>query len=679
MSGKSTLSHATVGDYVAELERWGLVVGAENLAKIVSQRVRFLTYDSREVVPGSVFICKGAKFNPQFLADAVARGAVAAVGESTHRPAEFPLLPDLPGTKPSRILGISADDPVPAGPLKRVPNPAGATVASDVTEGPRERDDVGSDGVVSRGDPDAIDLRTEEEIAASEAARRRHLAWIEVSDVRQAMARLGALFYRRPWDEVKLIGITGTKGKSTTAYFVKSVLDAWRASSGEGETGLLSSIRTYDGVVDEESHLTTPETLELFRHLRRAADAGLGYVTMEVSSQGLKYDRLLGVQLDAAAFLNLGEDHISPIEHPDYEDYVTSKLKIFHQCDLACVNLETAELSRVLTAAKVSPELITFMTETGDGSLTAAQSGRAAAEAAASATTTAEAITDSTRETAMTPTVTPDPAESAPEVVDLTAPEAVDATIPNLAVAPVVEADLVATDIVATASGVSFMVTSSQRGAGSTSAMRPSPFRIGVPGRFNVSNALAAIALCRRMGVSEACLRSGLAKARVPGRMEVYQAPNGAHVIVDYAHNIMSFDALFDTVDPTVAASGGKIAIVFGCPGDKALGRRAELGTIAGRRADRVYLTEEDPGSEDVLAISQEVAGYVEEGRRATTLEIIPDRAAAIHRALADAGRADVVLITGKGRETRQKRGDAYVATPSDVEIVEAFGATTPA
>ena len=142
------------------------------------------------------------------------------------------------------------------------------------------------------------------------------LPCILVSDVRLAMAYLADFYYNHPSSKLGVVGITGTKGKSSTAYYMKSILDRYQESQGRGETGVVSSIDTYDGVKRFESHLTTPEPLDLQRHFANAAQTGLEYVTMEVSSQALKYHRSLCTDFAAACFLNIGYDHISPIEPP---------------------------------------------------------------------------------------------------------------------------------------------------------------------------------------------------------------------------------------------------------------------------------------------------------------------------------------------------------------------------
>lgn len=177
------------------------------------------------------------------------------------------------------------------------------------------------------------------------------------SDLRRAMAVASAEAYGHPDRDLKVVGITGTKGKSTVSYMLRAALDAGEAGS---KTGVIGTIQTYDGVVDIESHNTTPEAPDLWRHLANARNSGLAYMDMEVSSQGLKYDRVLGLKLDVACFLNIGRDHISPVEHPNFEDYFASKLRIFDQARVAVVNLECDHLDEVLAAAKKCERLVTF-------------------------------------------------------------------------------------------------------------------------------------------------------------------------------------------------------------------------------------------------------------------------------------------------------------------------------
>ena len=152
--------------------------------------------------------------------------------------------------------------------------------------------------------------------------------------------------------------------------------------------------------------------------------------------------------------------------------------------------------------------------------------------------------------------------------------------------------------------------------------------------------------------------------------MEVFSNADGSvQAIVDYAHNRLSFETLFRSVREEYP--GRNMAIVFGCPGKKAFDRRHDLGEAAGQWCDRVYLTEEDSGEEDTLAICREIAPNVE--KEGCPVQIIPNRGEAIRRAVLDSQWPSILLLTGKGRETRQKRGIEYIDTPTDVEYVQAF------
>jgi len=500
-----------------------------------------ITYDSRQVQPGWLFVCKGSHFNNQYLHDALELGATGFVYETGF-----------------------------------------------------------------------IDDQT------LEWARENSQALaIEVSNLRAALPLIANYFHDYAWKKITTIGITGTKGKSTTAYYVKSILDSWAASQGHPPTAILSSIDTFDGVQHFESHLTTPEIFELHQHFANAANSGIQHLVMEVSSQGLKYERVGGVTFDVGCFLNIGEDHISPIEHPDVEDYLNSKLLLFKQARTAVVNVGMGSAEQVWEAA------------------TSCLDSRHTVSFAVAST-------------------------------DLSSPQE----------DKYLRSDLQATQIEAVAAdgvdGLLFHVEANPDGY-FADVETTSEFTLGMTGMFNVDNALAAITIARMLGVPEAHIHTGLGRVSVPGRMEIFHLGSGSVAIIDYAHNSMSFEQLFSSVDTMYP--GTRRTIVFGCPGQKALGRRRELGTLAGSFCDRTYLTEEDPGEEPVEQICEEIATYVSEGNG--EYRIICDRQEAISAALTDArsdpSRQTVVMITGKGRETRQKRGKDYVSVTSDFDLVEGF------
>lgn len=414
------------------------------------------------------------------------------------------------------------------------------------------------------------------------------IPYILVTDMHRAMALLADLFYNQVWKELTITGITGTKGKSTTTYFVRYILDEYLKDHKMPVSAVISGIDNYDGVTEEESHLTTPEALDLHHHFANAVRTGIEFLTMEVSSQALKYHRTKGITFDIGCFLNIGTDHISDVEHSSFEDYLQAKMVLLSQCRAACINLESDHAGQAIEAASGKAErIVTF--------------GRRP------------------------------------------------------------EADIYGYEIKPGKKGIAFRAKCDSF---------DETFKIGMTGLFNVDNALAAIAICYILNIPLAYIKSGLKKARVSGRMEIYTGRSGnLDVIVDYAHNQMSFESLFASTKKEYP--GKKITIVFGCPGKKALGRRKELGDIAGKYADKIYITEEDAGEEPVQKISEEIASHVK--KFDCEYSIIVDREEAIRQAIETADDNTVVLITGKGRETRQKRGTQYIDTPSDVEYVRRF------
>lgn len=428
---------------------------------------------------------------------------------------------------------------------------------------------------------------------------------LAVSDVRRAMALVAPVIYRHPEDQLHVVGITGTKGKSTVAYMLRSIL----AAAGQ-EPSILGSIETDDGKARYESHNTTPEAPDLWRHLRNTVEAGRRTMVMEVSSQGLKYDRVLGLPFEIGCFLNIGRDHISGVEHPDFEDYFSSKLRIFNQCEVAVVNLATDHVDRVLQAAKSAPCVATFAVEhTGAHAIGA---------------------------------LPIEPLFSAVNVEQLPT------------------------------GGLAFTVR--ERGSEGEVACEER-IDLGMPGLFNVDNALAAISMARLLGVDYGAIRAGLAQIRVPGRMELVSSADG-HVlaIVDYAHNELSFETLFKSVKAEYPDR--RVVALFGAPGGKAHERREALPRVAGAYADHLVYTEEDPAHDRVEDICSELASNTPAG---VSHEIILDReeavATVLERALAAPERS-VVLLLAKGDETRQHRGDEYPEVKSDLAIArEILGA----
>lgn len=415
-----------------------------------------------------------------------------------------------------------------------------------------------------------------------------NVPYILVKDIRQAMSVLANLFYNKPWEDLTVIGVGGTKGKSTSAYYMKAVVDDYMEAEKKKTSAVISSIDIYDGLKTIESHITTPEAVELQRYLRNALNCGIEYAEMEVSSQALKYHRVDDMEFDAAIFLNVSEDHISPIEHEDFEDYFSSKMLMFEKTKIAVVNLDADYIERILEASKKAKEVVTFSTK------------------------------DSS-------------------------------------------ADFCAYDIHKVGNETRFSVKCSEF---------DEEFILTMPGLFNVENALGVIAAAVKLGIPLEYIHSGLLRARSNGRMELYASEDKKILaIVDYAHNKLSFEKLFSSMKEEYPDY--QIVSIFGCPGKKALIRRRDLGTVAGQYSKKVYLAAEDPGYEPVEDISKEIAKYVE--AQGCSYEIIEDRGEAIKAAIESAEGKTLLLVTGKGGETRQKYGSEYIDCPSDVEYVEKY------
>lgn len=171
---------------------------------------------------------------------------------------------------------------------------------------------------------------------------------VVAQNTREALAKMACNFYGNPSLRFKLIGITGTKGKTTTAFMVKSILE----KNGQ-KVGLIGTIANYIGDKNlGESSRTTPESLELQKIFAEMVKAKVDAVVMEVSSQSLKLHRVDGCNFDIGVFTNFSEDHISAKEHPDMEDYFNSKLKLFDMCKKGFINVDDFRVAKVKKLAE---------------------------------------------------------------------------------------------------------------------------------------------------------------------------------------------------------------------------------------------------------------------------------------------------------------------------------------
>ena len=178
---------------------------------------------------------------------------------------------------------------------------------------------------------------------------------IRVDDTRYALALMSAAYFGYPADKLKVIGITGTKGKTTTTYMVKSILE------GVGhKVGLIGTIEAIIGDETIPANNTTPESYTIHNYFAKMVEAGCDSVVMEVSSQGLMLHRTAGIPFEIGIFTNLGEDHIGPNEHKDFEDYKRCKGLLFTQCKIGIANIDDQWYEDVFRGATCEVETFGF-------------------------------------------------------------------------------------------------------------------------------------------------------------------------------------------------------------------------------------------------------------------------------------------------------------------------------
>lgn len=393
------------------------------------------------------------------------------------------------------------------------------------------------------------------------------------------MALVAKEFYKRSYEDIETIGITGTKGKTTVTFFLSNILDEYTKS----RNAIISTVSTYTKITDEESHLTTPEALELHRLFYEAKISNLKYLTMEVTSQAYKKDRVYGVHFKNGMFLNISEDHISDAEHPNFEDYLECKLKLIDNSDRMIINNDMDYINTVLNRAK-GKEIITYGKDN--------------------------------------------------------------------------KADYYIENIVKKEPGFTFDVVNDK-------TKYRQNFEIKMQGRFNTENALAAITMAKTLGVDDESIRKGILNTSVMGRMNVFDK-NGITVIVDYAHNALSFSKLYESIK--LDYPGRRIVSVGGGPGGKAYRRRRDFGEIVGASSDYIILTAEDPQFEEVSKICADIAAYIP---KKTKYEVIEDRTLAVEKAIKEAKEGDVIVLLAKGEEDYQKVKGVFTYFESDLKIAK--------
>ena len=412
----------------------------------------------------------------------------------------------------------------------------------------------GMDYVESAVDAGAVAVLTD---SAGAARAPSGLPVLEVDAPRSLLGRFAAHVYGEPARSLRMLGVTGTQGKTTTTRLAESALQ--RAGV---RAGVIGTVGTRVDAQEIKTALTTPEAPDLHALFAMMKERGVTACAMEVSSHALVQGRVDGVVFDVAVFTNLGRDHLD--FHADVEDYYRAKASLF-----------TPERARL---ALVSAD---------------DEHGRRLA-----------------RETAL-PVRTFSAAGAG--------------------------ADWTVADVRPGTEGTTFRVL----GPGvDVEAGVP------LPGAFNVSNALAAVAACAEAGLDPAAVAAGIAAGGgVPGRFERVEAGQPFTVVVDYAHKPDAVEAAIRTLRPL---TDGRVIVVLGAGGDRDPGKRPMMGEIAARLADVLVVTDDNPRGEDPASIRAAILKAAPGARE------IGDRREAIEAAVAQLRDGDVLVVAGKGHEQGQ-------------------------
>ena len=408
---------------------------------------------------------------------------------------------------------------------------------------------------------------------------------VTVPDPRARLGALAARIYGQPAEALTMFGITGTNGKTTTAFLLAAALHA--AGRRAGVVGTLGFFLDDHPLPRARTTVTTPEAPELQALLAVFQERGADAAAVEVSSHALVLGRVDGILFDVAAFTNLGQDHLD--FHQTAEAYFEAKASLF-------------------TAGRARHAVISLDDPRGRQ---LADRVRAGGQVGLS-----------------TVSLTDPAADYRAEVRGVRA----DGTVDVAARLPGGTVD----------------------------------FSLGMPGDFNVRNALTALAMLDVTGVEVGPAAAGLGVASVPGRMERVPLGTGAPTAyVDFAHTPQAVTAALR------AAHGRRRVVVLGCGGDRDPDKRRPMGAAAARGADVVIVTDDNPRFEDPAAIRAEIlAGARAVNPTALVLEIA-DRRAAIRRALELAEVGEAVVVLGKGHEAGQEIG-GQVLPFRDVDEVRA-------
>ena len=385
---------------------------------------------------------------------------------------------------------------------------------------------------------------------------------LKVPDCRKAMAVISSAFYDYPGKKLRLIGVTGTKGKTTVCYMLRDIL-----SRAGMPCGMISTVEIDTGRERHPSRQTTPESLELQKYLWEMVQNGCQAAVIEVSSQALKLSRVYGLTFEVGILTGFSPDHISPKEHLDVEEYRYWKSRLFSQCNMAVVNRDIPCLGQMVQDA----DCPVFTYGLGDDA-------------------------------------------------DLWAKTCDFVRIPGKL-------------------GVEFQT----KGRYNVNLV------IGLPGRFSVYNALAALQATKAIGVEDEHIQKTLTDVNIPGRQELFFLDYDKLIVVDYAHNGAALEALLSGLR---CYGPKKLTCIFGCGGQRDPDRRKAMGGAAAKYADFSIITADNPRKEPLDDIICDIIkGMENSGHR---YKVMKNRQEAIFYGVSHCVPGEIVVVAGKGHEDMQ-------------------------
>ena len=377
-----------------------------------------------------------------------------------------------------------------------------------------------------------------------------------------AYTKMCARFFGNPANQLKLIGVTGTSGKSTTTYMIKSVLE-----QAGCKVGLIGTTGNIIGSEMLPSHNTTPEAFELHSLFELMLKSGCEYVVMEVSSQALDQQRVFGLHFETAVFTNFSQDHLD--YHKTMEEYFAAKLTLFDMCSRAVVNADDEMSQQVIDKCKASG--IPVYTYSVNG-------GRA---------------------------------------------------------------DVLSGGVSFYPDSVAYTLSHNNEQA---------DINVKIPGLFMVYNSTAAATVGLSLGLEFADIAKYLPNVKGPkGVLEVVPCERDFTLIIDFAHTP---EQLRSVTKMLSQFKKGRLVTLFGCGGDRDRTKRPKMAAAVTENSDFTIITSDNPRSEDPNAIIDDILQGVVCEKDAYT--VIPDRREAIHYAVLNAQKDDIVLFAGKGYETYQ-------------------------